>query len=304
MTTETTGNEVVDAQFGETETATDQIDVALADKQTSEAAADDTTEQPQEDVDFSKKFAALSRKEKDLRSRETDYDTKMAELQARLDELESSKTVEPEPAPELPLEYRIKKDPLGTLAELGLDYEALTNLALNDGKLSNDMQMKLMREEMEGDYRKKFEDLETRLNEKEKAEEESRYDKVINDFKSEIETVVNSDSEAYELIQANNATDLVYDVIESHYNENNRVLDVKEAAEAVESYLEEEARKLLKLKKLTKSEEVEEVAVKPNTQSSPTLTNDHSAMSQNQTDKKLSSEESVYNAAKMLKWDS
>jgi len=304
MTTETTGNEVVDAQFGETETATDQIDVALADKQTSEAAADDTTEQPQEDVDFSKKFAALSRKEKDLRSRETDYDTKMAELQARLDELESSKTVEPEPAPELPLEYRIKKDPLGTLAELGLDYEALTNLALNDGKLSNDMQMKLMREEMEGDYRKKFEDLETRLNEKEKAEEESRYDKVINDFKSEIETVVNSDSEAYELIQANDATDLVYDVIESHYNENNRVLDVKEAAEAVESYLEEEARKLLKLKKLTKSEEVEEVAVKPNTQSSPTLTNDHSAMSQNQTDKKLSSEESVYNAAKMLKWDS
>ena len=50
----------------------------------------------------------------------------------------------------------------------------------------------------------------------------------------------------YELIQANEANDIIYDVIEEHYNETGRILDIEEAAEAVESYLEEEAEKLLK----------------------------------------------------------
>ena len=87
-------------------------------------------EQPQ-DSEFDRKFAALSRKEKALRDRELELDKKYGNKEK-----------------ELPLERRIRANPLKALEELGLDYDKLTELALNDGRLTPDMQMKLMREEL------------------------------------------------------------------------------------------------------------------------------------------------------------
>ncbi len=297
------GNETVNAQFGEL-VDNGNLETAFAEKEAEEIKDSEEKEESKEEADFSKKFAALSRKEKDLRSRESSYEQRMAELQAKLDEIEAQKQQEPEVEPELPLEYRLRKDPLGTLSEMGLDYDALTELALNDGKLSQDMQMKLMREEIEKGYQDKYSKLEERLNLKEKEEEEAQYNKVIDNFKSEIQDHVGGDSEAYELIQANEAQDLVYDVIEEHYKEEGKVLSIEEASEAVESYLEEEARKLLSLKKLSPKQEAELEAKEPSAprQSPVTLSNDHSAASQNQADRKLSNEESAAQAAKLLKW--
>ena len=70
-------------------------------------------------------------------------------------------------------------------------------------------------------------------------------------FQDEIGDFVKQNGEDYELIGASEAEGLVYDVIEEHYNETGRILDLKEAADAVESYLEEEAGKLMKLKKIS-----------------------------------------------------
>ena len=301
-------NETVNAQFGE---QSESVDTALAEKQTAEAKSElesinnqdtESEEKTKEDVDFSRKFAALSRKEKDLRNREVEYEQKVAEMEAKIKELEEKNT--PKEEPKLPLEYRLKKDPLGTLQELGFDYEALTELAMNDGKLSQDMQMKLMREELENDYKSRFEELENKLTEKEKQDAENNYQTIVNNFKTEIDKYVEQSNEECELIRANNANDLIFDVIEEHYNETNRVLDIKDAAEAVEAYLLEEAQKLLKLKKLShKQEALEESKPEIKRQSSPTLSNDHSAMSENKTERKLNREDSIYDAAKLIKWD-
>ena len=97
----------------------------------------------QDNGEFDKKFAALSRKEKALRDRELELEQKYGNKEK-----------------ELPLERRIRANPLKALEELGLDYDKLTELALNDGRLTPDMQMKLMREELENDYREKFNNLE------------------------------------------------------------------------------------------------------------------------------------------------
>ncbi len=198
--------------------------------------------EPEKSDDFSRKFAALSRREKEIRAKEVEYDKRIAELEERL----GSFGKKPEPEPELPIEYRLKKDPLRALEDMGLSYDKLTELALNDGKLTPEMQMRLMREELEGDYKKKFEELENRLLEKEKSDEQRRYDDIQRGFQNEIEDFVESNADRYELIQANEANDIIYDVIEEHYNDTGRILDIEEAAEAVESYLEEEAEKLLK----------------------------------------------------------
>ena len=257
--------------------------------------------EPEKSDDFSRKFAALSRREKEIRAKEVEYDKRIAELEERL----GSFGKKPEPEPELPIEYRLKKDPLRALEDMGLSYDKLTELALNDGKLTPEMQMRLMREELEGDYKKKFEELENRLLEKEKSDEQRRYDDIQRGFQNEIEDFVESNADRYELIKANEANDIIYDVIEEHYNDTGRILDIEEAAEAVENYLEEEAEKIFRLGKFRSKFGIEndfEQEESPR-QSQVTLSNAMSAQANERVGRKLSDEESKALAAKMLKWD-
>jgi hypothetical protein len=241
----------------------------------------------QDNAEFDRKFAALSRKEKAIRDREIELEKKYGNKEQ-----------------ELPLERRIRSNPLKALEELGLDYEKLTELALNDGRLTPDMQMKLMREELENDYKDKFNSLEERLNAKEKREEEAKYDAVKQGFVGEIKSFVNENSTDFEYVAHNDATDVVYDVIEEHYNETGRILDIKEAVQAVESYLEEEAEKLLNLGKVkNRLTSMRDEYEQPRRQSQTTLSNAHSAQANERVARKLSDEESKSAMAKMLQWD-
>ena len=243
-------------------------------------------EQPQ-DSEFDRKFAALSRKEKALRDRELELEKKYGNKEK-----------------EIPLERRIRSNPLKALEELGLDYDKLTELALNDGRLTPDMQMKLMREELENDYKEKFNNLEERLNAKEKMEEEAKYDAVKQGFVGEINSFINENKNDFEYVAHNDATDVVYDVIEEHYNETGRILDIKEAVEAVESYLEEEAEKLLNLGKVkNRLNSIRDEYEQPQRQSQVTLSNAHSAQANERVGRKLSDEESKREMARMLQWD-
>jgi hypothetical protein len=295
-------NETIAAQFAEKE-ETQSVETALAEKEVKESKeAVETDEAQEKDSNFNQKFASLSRKEKEFRQEREQFKREMEEFRRMKEEFETSNKKE-EKEPELPLEYRLKKNPIETLQEIGLDYETLTELALNDGKLTSDMQMKLMREEIEKEISEKYKSIEERLNEKEKAEEEAKYQQTIQGFKAEIENVVKSDLESYELIEANEAIETVYDVIETHYEETGNILEIKEAADAVEAYLYEEAQKLLKLKKLSAGKEpTGDKEPEEKRHSSTTLSNDHSAQSVNDVDKKLTNEQSIAEAAKALKW--
>ena len=248
---------------------------------------------------FASKFAALSRKEKALRDKEAEYQSKFEEMERRLAEYESK-----EKEPEVDWEQLFRRDPLRALEEAGMGYDKLTELALNDGKLTPEMQLAAMREEIEGDYQRRFEELENKLAEKEKAEEEAYYNSVQENFQEEIGNFVAQNQEKYELIEASQANDLVYDVIEEHYNETGNVLNIEEAADAVESYLEEEAHKFMKLKKISARLGVDPKELLQEQDSQVTLSNDHSAQVQyDGANRMLSNEESKARAAKMLQWD-
>ena len=247
---------------------------------------------------FASKFAALSRKEKALRDRESEYESKFEEMERRLAEYETNSQ-----EPEVDWEQMLRNDPLGALEEAGLGYDKLTELALNGGKLTPDMQLAAMREEIERDYRRKFEDLEGRLQAKEEAEAEEYYNGVQENFQHEIGSFVRENGEDYELIAASEADGLVYDVIEEHYNETGRILDLKEAADAVESYLEDEAAKLMKLKKVSSRLGIDpQELFEPESQ--VTLSNDHSAqVVYDNAQRMLSDDESKARAARMLQWE-
>ena len=253
-------------------------------------------EQSGEDDQFSRKFAALSRREKEIRAKEAEYEHRMAELEAKFQALE-----QPPEEPKLPIEDRLRRNPFETLDEMGLGYDKLTELALNDGKLTPEMQMRLMKDELEQGYKSKFEELESKLAKKEEEEEHSKYEAIESNFKQEINSFVKGKGE-FELINANGASDLVYDVIEEHYNDTGRVLELNEAAQAVESYLEDELEKLMGLEKVkSKFSPRQEQVFKR--QPSPTLSNAHSAQAYQRADRPLSNEESVREAAKLIRWD-
>lgn len=257
-------------------------------------------EEPKEDLLFSKRFAALSKKEKAIRQRESELNSKMAALEERMKSLEPKKVEEPVRES---LEQRIKRDPLKALEEAGLSYEKLTQLVLNDGKISTESQMQLMREELDNKYKSEIENLRKEIESKEVKKQQEHEKQVVENFKIELAQFVDT-GEEYELIKANNAVDTVYQVIEEHYKKSGRVLSNKEAADAVESHLLEEARKLLKLKKLMK-QEVVEPPKKPEVKvNAPSLSNSHAAMLSKGSGKKLiSDDESKMQAASIIRWD-
>jgi hypothetical protein len=259
-------------------------------------------EEKVEESKFARKFAALSRKEKQLKAKEVEYGKRLAELEAKL-------KVKEEPKKEvsnIPIEKRFKQDPFKALEDLGLPYDKLTELALNDKKLTPDMQMKLMRDEIESGYKEKFEALEKRLNDKDQNEKKVRYDNIQKNYMTKVKGFVDSSPETYEFIKANNAEQVIYDVVESHYKESGKILTIKEAADAVESHLEEEAEKLLKLNKVSKRLEAfmqRKNEPESTIQEPVTLTNSHSQLTADEQNKPiLSEEESKREIAKMLRW--
>ena len=258
---------------------------------------EEVTEEDSNQDQFASKFAALSRKEKALRERESEYDSRFEEMEKQLAEYEQANQ-----EPEIDWEHMLRNDPLRALEEAGLGYDKLTELALNDGRLTPDMQMKAMREELENDYQRKFEELEERLNVKEESEVESYYDSVQENFQDEIVGLVHSDPERFELVQASEADGLIYDVIEEHYNETGRVLEIEEAADAVESYLEEEAGKLMRLRKVGGRFGIDPLELEDMEQ--VTLSNEHSAqVNYDGANRMLSNDESKARAARMLQWE-
>jgi len=305
---------------GSSESESQNIESALTEQSINEASQEINAESnPQESNtqdEFSSKFAALSRKEKEFRVEKEQWESQRSEYEAMKAELEQLKaasnnnndTNNEQVKEELPLEYRLRRNPLETLKELGLDYSTLTDLAINDGKMSPEMQMKLMQEDLDSKYEKKFgsqiEELKAEIAAKEKAESEARVQNAVEEFNNKINDHITSNAEEYELISANKANNLVYDVIEQHYNDSGRMLDVKEAADAVESYLLDEAQKLMKLNKLSGLRKEAEPVNKPDLfrQSPTTLSNVQSAQTPKLAERKLSNEESKAKAAQLIKW--
>jgi len=267
-----------------------------------------------EEQKFAAKFAALSRKEKQLRARER-------EMEARLKQFESSsqsKEKELEGVKNLP--ERLKKDPLGVMKELGLTYEQLTEMVLNDGKPTQDMHLK----EAMSPIEKKLADLEAKLAEKEAKEQEERLNSTKTGFMKSLKDFVGADPVAYEMIEAEAAHDLVYDVIERHYNQkmaeyqeefgeapdvetaNTFILSNKVAADAVEKYLLDNAKKLVERNKVKSFLQPTPAQSKPQpgTQvGTKTLSNTASTTVPQKSSKYLSDEESKAQAASLIRWD-
>lgn len=249
-----------------------------------------------QDAEFNKKFAALSRQEKAIRDREKQLEARMMEIEEKAKQYSSMEDIK----------KSLKYNPLKTLEEQGLSFEDLTKIAVNGGQLPPEMQMQVMREELEAKFQKRLEDLENRYTQDKESSEKAQNENAVAGFKEEIkESVYNAKDEdgnyVFEFIRTGDDSDMVYEVIEQHYNDTGEILDTLDAAEAVEAYLEEEAQKFLELRKIKSKLSIPKESDKETSVEQITLSNAQAAQA-SQPKRVRSREESLREAAKQLKW--
>jgi hypothetical protein len=134
-----------------------------------------------------------------------------------------------------------EKDPKAFLEKNGLSYERITDVYLNDGKPTPEQKIEALEARIQSL-------IEGREQEKEQEISKSAQEKVEG-FKRTIEGVIESEGERFELIKAQKAHSLVFDVIQNYWRETGQMLPVAEAADFVENELFTEAQQLMGLSK-------------------------------------------------------
>lgn len=200
--------------------------------QETEAPTEATTTSKEEEQ-LSPKFAALARKERDLRRQ-------MQALKAREEEFKVKET-------EYQTSYipksRITEDTLGALSELGINYDDLVNQVLSQSGPET-LEMKKLRAEIKAIK-------ETQTQSATKAEEQAKqqYEHAVSQIRNEAKLLVDANSE-YETIKAMGAEEAVVELIRQTFDADGTLLSVEEAAMKVEEHLLEEAMKMASLNKI------------------------------------------------------
>jgi hypothetical protein len=243
---------------------------------------------PEEDPKFAARFAALSRKERDLINREKAAKQAQQEHVAFQEQLAVA-----------------KKDPIAYLQAAGFTLEQAVQQILAQGEEPTAEQKVAADVEKINAKIKAYEEAQQaaqqRANEVRKEQEESQ---ILTGIKSFVE----ANEEKYSTIIAYDAISDVWEVIKKTYLETQGKVHLTEeqAAQAVEDHLLEEAKqeaaRLKKVKKLQLLTESKQVSNPIEVRTvSPTLTN-QSATSPVSTPQKLNREQSLAAAAKLLKW--
>lgn len=239
-----------------------------------------------------------------------DFATRFADLNRKsrrmLDEQRKLKAEKEKHAQDLATleEYRAakengRKDPVSLLKSLGLTYDDITKIILNDNKLTPEQQIKQLQDELEADRKAR---------ESEKTQSASaREQEVIDAAKNDIKSHVEAQSDKYELIQSEGAHDMVFEVIEEFFNEYGKIPDLDLACQHVEDYLTEKAKKIMGLKKFATPKgdtaSNDKPAERQKTADSFTITNQATAAPVQTRKEYLSDAESKRAAAQLLRWN-
>lgn len=270
-----------------------KAEVAIQAEPSSEAApkAPATPEPPKATPgDFAAKFAALSRREKDLVHRE-------AELKKQAEQLKGKSSIDE-------LKGKAKQNPMEALKEMGLTYEEITQYIL-EGKVSDTPEKRIQTID------ERVAAIERKEKEMQAKEAQAKIDAAVQNFKTDITNFVSKDEEKYSLIRESKAEELVYSTIEKYFEETQRVLDMEEACDLVEKHLESEVEKWTKFRKVQKrfegagTQKTAPVAPNPpavKTETTNTLTNADSIVEKTVRTAPKSRDEEIEEAVKLLRF--
>lgn len=195
---------------------------------------------------LSSEYAVLARKEKALRLRDAQIRAKEAQLKAAEDARNAPKAPAFDESKYISRE-KLDKDLFGTLAELGLTYDQITQQAINaptPEKVALDQELKTLRDEIKAlrgeteSTKKTWEQHQT-----------DSYNQAVSQIKSEATSLITHNPN-FETIKETNSVDDVVELIERTFKEDGLLLSVEDAAAQVEDYLVDEAMKIARIKKI------------------------------------------------------
>jgi hypothetical protein len=235
-----------------------------------EAVATPETEKT-EDPKFARRFAALSRQEKQILAKSKEVDERSKEYESSKQEAERARAI-----------LQLAKDnPMAFLQETGISYQELTELMLAAQKTPEDKKFDELRAEIEG-LKQAEEKKAKRTEEAQTKAQIERVTSAIETYKVDCKNTVQQNPDKYELILAYGREDDVFDIVERYFVENEKVLDFDIAADYLEQLLFEEAQKVVKTKKFAPT--IKQGAVRDKAKDerdtpkpSPTLTNTKSS---------------------------
>lgn len=246
------------------------------------------------DDKFSSRFAALSKKEKLLREQEAKIKQEAAQYKAFAD-----------------LKAKAKSDPLSIIKEYGVSFDDLVAASLGKDlpPPTVEEQLKALKDEIAESKAQALREAEE-AKALEEQQKQQALDEAINNHKKSIVELISQNSSKYELIGLHGAEDLVWEVTEAHFEAHQEVLTPEQAADKVESYLEDQTRKALALSKFKPKVETKvenpgfkvEESTSFKTPSKTLTSNVTTTPSDKSQSSGLTVEESKAMAAKLLKW--
>jgi hypothetical protein len=203
--------------------------------------------------DLSAEFAALARREKaivqkqkEAAAREKTFAEREAAIKAREEKLAEA-------------DKMWNTDLFKSLEARGLDYNKITKMylegqaappkaAVDPGEAVSKALADFEKKQAEKEAAREAADKKSQ--EERAAQDQVALQQAYEKFKGEVATHIKTNENDYELINLYDQADLVVDTIQQHFDNTQNVLSIKEASEMVEKYLEGEAQKALKSKKL------------------------------------------------------
>lgn len=217
---------------------------------------------PKPDDKVSGKFQAIIQREKKALALERSAKNILNSAEARAKELESREARISE------FESLKKTNPMKALEMLGLSYQDLTQIALADGNVTPDLKIKQLEEKLNGFSQAQEADKRAQLEASQKQQEQ-QHAHTIDKFKVEIGNYLKENANRYELIAFEQSDELVYDVIDEHYNRTlkaaqtkaeedgedvssirGEIMTIADAADKIEAHLEKKYDKARELKKV------------------------------------------------------
>lgn len=201
---------------------------------TVEAAVEEVPKVEEKPTKSASKLAAI-------KAREAEIERKRIEIETKAREIEQKEQVLSREA--------ILKNPSAALKAAGITFEDLTNAILSEGDPKPEDKGDVALREIEALKEEQRLEKERKQKELEEAEQ-SRIDRVVEDFKGRIAQAVDSEPDKFELVKANEAYGLVYDVVRAYFDKHGKILAPEDAATLVEDHLWKKAQKLLEAKKI------------------------------------------------------
>lgn len=197
------------------------------------------------DEKLSQRFATLARKEKQLFQKTLSIKEEEGRVSEKLSAIENFEKFRKD----------VAKNPMLALKELGITYDQLTQFVLN-GNMPNSSQLELdsVREEIKQLRQQQEEDKNTERQRQETQRQRAQaqhVQKTIDAFKQEIRDTLKSNTERFELVDLYKRDDLVYQVIEAHFEktQGREILPIEKGLEIVEKHLEQQVELAKKAKK-------------------------------------------------------